>query len=429
MPGHTNDSSSPRQAQAATRYHSDPSVGTIGSKQFNQLMRAQADQFSDDEASEHEHDDLDEDVSDNEHNKRSDQERRHYHHHRRFSKDAKGHGGYEDDEWAGPFEADIVPGQVNRGFGGFGLLKNDARNKEDFLGLEEEGTGGFLGALADIFRPYKSGYYIKHDLAQPLRGFISILKGVGQLIKGVLQIVTTPFIWLFRMLPKGTITSITGFPKIEESKNIQYWVAEVNRVANVENLYLAAEKERALLGICLSTHHIFRAARVMKQPSGISDELESMYFADAMKPDTLVKNLINRMDYMSLFLSKSGNGDARINVDLMLDGVQDELSQQRNGDNSRRNSEPYNDVRSVFSSSEQARSVLDDNNYATPGAVPVPVRRPSSHGGNVSVSRNPSALWGSSGVGGQRENVVNQHQGAAPLAQAATLPTSARAVR
>lgn len=121
--------------------------------------------------------------------------------------------------------------------------------------------------LIDTFKPYKSRYYIRRDFFQPIIGLKNILKGlfnlivapllfiintvryacisgsfknfifnmrlnvkrtaswlaegIGNIIRGALQIVTSPLTWLLRMPLRGLVTLIKGKPKIEQNPGLQ----------------------------------------------------------------------------------------------------------------------------------------------------------------------------------------------------------------
>ncbi len=121
--------------------------------------------------------------------------------------------------------------------------------------------------VVDTIKPYKSGFHVWRDLIQPIRGIGNIIKGaaylpttiglfvfeffrgivygiakqdlnifkslmqlafvrvssglldgVNNLIRGVLQIATTPLTWIFRMPLRGIITSQKGWPTFEETQ-------------------------------------------------------------------------------------------------------------------------------------------------------------------------------------------------------------------
>lgn len=146
-----------------------------------------------------------------------------------------------------------------------------ADNKPDELAPE------FLGAfhpwlsmfkdVVDTLKPYKSGFHVWRDLLQPIRGLGNIIKGasyipttialflfelvrsvvygiargdfnifknlmqlafvrvtsglfdgVNNIIRGVLQVVTTPLNWLIRIPLRVIITTIKGWPTFEETQ-------------------------------------------------------------------------------------------------------------------------------------------------------------------------------------------------------------------
>jgi uncharacterized membrane protein len=134
----------------------------------------------------------------------------------------------------------------------------------------------FLGGLnpllsmgkdfVDTFKPYKSAYYVQKDLLQPLRGLGNIVRGVfniiatpliflvntvryaaiaiqqrsfslftenmalgsikaggglldgvSSIIRGATQLISTPLTWLIRMPLRGAITAIKGKPTVSQN--------------------------------------------------------------------------------------------------------------------------------------------------------------------------------------------------------------------
>ncbi len=92
----------------------------------------------------------------------------------------------------------------------------------------------------DYFKPYKSGFHFKEDFKQPLVGVVNLSSGVIKivagvftrspkritdgffnLIRGALEVATTPLAWLVKPMTRGTVTYVWNKPKIEENSGIQ----------------------------------------------------------------------------------------------------------------------------------------------------------------------------------------------------------------
>jgi hypothetical protein len=125
--------------------------------------------------------------------------------------------------------------------------------------LLNEGNFHFLQPLAymgkdymDTFKPFKSSYYIKRDLLQPIHGLIniyngfknigngivdlkgsSIALGIAEIFRGLTQIATTPLTWFLRLPCRGIITLFTGFQKAEDGAGIQRAVSQGVRILNL----------------------------------------------------------------------------------------------------------------------------------------------------------------------------------------------------
>ncbi|WP_147281903.1 hypothetical protein [Legionella feeleii] len=135
----------------------------------------------------------------------------------------------------------------------------------------------------DTFKPYKSNYYVQKDLIQPIRGLGNIIKGlfnivasplifvantvryamialeqrhfglfaenmtlgsvkaagglldgISSILRGSTQLVSTPLTWCLRMPLRGLITAIRGNPTVQQ--NLE------TRVNNLETLINKDEK-------------------------------------------------------------------------------------------------------------------------------------------------------------------------------------------
>ncbi len=132
--------------------------------------------------------------------------------------------------------------------------------------LFKEGRFAFLQPLAyigkdciDTFKPFKSSYYIKRDLLQPIHGSINIYKGftnigtgivdlksssiaigIAEILRGLTQIAITPLTWFLRFPCRGIITLLTGFQKAEDGAGIQTEVIRGIQILGIlENYNLA----------------------------------------------------------------------------------------------------------------------------------------------------------------------------------------------
>lgn len=152
-------------------------------------------------------------------------------------------------------------------------------------------TDQFIGALQPIasmandiqytFKPYRSLREVGMDIAQPVRGFGNILRGLANvvlapliflgntvkymfgsgsfsnfsynmglnlgystswvieglssLVRGFTQVLTTPLTWAFRIPLRGIITAIKGTPDISENEEIQRLVVLGNAAVNTNS--------------------------------------------------------------------------------------------------------------------------------------------------------------------------------------------------
>lgn len=122
--------------------------------------------------------------------------------------------------------------------------------------LFKEGKFHFLQPLVymgkdynDTFKPFKSSFYIKRDLLQPIHGAIniyngivdlkgsSIALGITEIFRGLTQIATTPLTWFLRLPFRGIITLFTGFQKAENGAGIQIEVSKGKRILDLLENY------------------------------------------------------------------------------------------------------------------------------------------------------------------------------------------------
>ncbi|CDZ78361.1 hypothetical protein BN59_02671 [Legionella massiliensis] len=139
---------------------------------------------------------------------------------------------------------------------------------DHFIGSVQP-LASMLNDVEYTFKPYKSGWELLMDFAQPFRGVSNILRGLanviaapiiflgnlfrytfietnsplddiqqelGQpifwfidglssLLRGATQIISTPLTWCIRTHLRSVITNIVGFPDIRENEEIQYLVS------------------------------------------------------------------------------------------------------------------------------------------------------------------------------------------------------------
>ncbi|WP_115707244.1 FAD-dependent oxidoreductase [Legionella sainthelensi] len=172
----------------------------------------------------------------------------------------------------------------------------------------------------DYFKAYKSGHQIGQDFKQPLVGIgnfftgliktgtgiftlnhWSLIDGLFNMVRGVIELATTPLTWFIKPITRGLATLIHGgFKKIEENEGMRH-------LAQYGQAYLAHKKDDdlvldktiyELLAVCNDMHRKFDKSVSQGQKTDLEIEEYSRYAA--IRSD----NTLNRqklVQYFSLF--------------------------------------------------------------------------------------------------------------------------------
>lgn len=192
-------------------------------------------------------------------------------------------------------------------------------------------TAKKIGKLfVDYFKPYKSVHQIGQDFKQPLvaissffTGLIktgigictlnarSLIDGLFNMVRGAIELITTPLTWIIKPVTRGLATLIHGgFKKIEENEGVRY-------LAQYGQTYLGQKKDsdltsektiHELLAVCNDIHRKFDKSVSRGQKTDLEIEEYGRYAAIRSN------NVLNRQKlarYFSLFtLSTKDKRDA-----------------------------------------------------------------------------------------------------------------------
>lgn len=174
--------------------------------------------------------------------------------------------------------------------------------------------------FSDYLKPYKSGHQIGQDFKQPLVGigsfFAGLLKtGIGiftlnpwslidglfNMVRGAIELITTPLNWFIKPITRGFVTLIHGgYKKIEENQGMQH-LAQYGQayLAQKEDVDLASDKTiYELLAVCNDMHRKFDKSVSRGQMTDLEIEEYSRYAA-IRSDNTLNRQKLAR--YFSLF--------------------------------------------------------------------------------------------------------------------------------
>ncbi|MGL5741606.1 MAG: FAD-dependent oxidoreductase [Legionella sp.] len=189
----------------------------------------------------------------------------------------------------------------------------------DYIPLKH--TAKKIGKLfADFFKPYKSTHQLTQDFKQPFvgignlaMGFVKVIVGVFTLngwrvadglfsmVRGAIELVTTPLAWFIKPITRGIATAIHGgYKKIEENSGIQSLAQFGQEFLNEKDdeELKSSQTIYELLAVCNDLHRKFDKQAHRGQASTMEFEEFSMYAT--IRADTALdrKKLIR---YFSLF--------------------------------------------------------------------------------------------------------------------------------
>lgn len=174
----------------------------------------------------------------------------------------------------------------------------------------------------DYIKPYKSGHQLRQDFKQPLIGVINLLRGVGKIlggiftlniklfgdgifnvVRGCLEIATTPLAWIVKPMTRGIATLISGYPQIENNsgmKRVAKQGLNLLQQANSESKdSLKPEEKYKLLAISSDLHRKFHKSLSRGQRSNVA--LEEQRVFSELKSSIETVNAKNIIQYFSLF--------------------------------------------------------------------------------------------------------------------------------
>ncbi|MDP3269698.1 MAG: hypothetical protein Q8M40_11740 [Legionella sp.] len=179
--------------------------------------------------------------------------------------------------------------------------------------------------FVDYFKPYKSNTQLAQDFRQPLVGMASLFIGLGKtlfgifklkpryladglfsMLRGVIELSTTPLTWLLKPMTRGISTLIHGgYKKIEENTGIRDLAKYGQTNCNSSNAY-------ELLAVCNDIHRKFEKAIGRGENTVIGIEEHSQY-ANIRSDSKLDPQKVR--DYFSLFTAKKEESEIQFEHD------------------------------------------------------------------------------------------------------------------
>lgn len=172
----------------------------------------------------------------------------------------------------------------------------------------------------DFFKPYKGDYQFVQDFKQPFVGIVNVSSGLAKLftgfftldiyrfgdglvslLRGVIELASTPLAWFIKPIMRFSITIFTGLPKVEENQGM------IDLVAHGEELLIDQEdddfsfnKMQKILGICNDLHRKFSKQVMREQETDIDPGAEEKLIGEITAQSTPLK-LQKVKDYFTLF--------------------------------------------------------------------------------------------------------------------------------
>lgn len=177
--------------------------------------------------------------------------------------------------------------------------------------------------FVDYFKPYKSNTQLKQDFKQPFVGIANLFVGLGKstvglftlnfwliadglfiMLRGVIELVTTPLTWFLKPVTRGIVTLIhRGYKKIEENSGIQD-LAQYghNYLAKTEKSELESDQTiYELLSVCNDIHRKFDKSVTRGQATELEVE-EFRSYAEIRSDNVVDPQKLSH--YFSLFAPK-----------------------------------------------------------------------------------------------------------------------------
>ncbi|KTD76326.1 FAD-dependent oxidoreductase [Legionella waltersii] len=186
--------------------------------------------------------------------------------------------------------------------------------------------------FVDYIKPYKSNHQIKQDFKQPLVGIANLFIGLGKtlvgiftgnlkslsdgllnVIRGVIEIVTTPLNCFLKPMTRGFATLIHGgYKKIEENSGLSHLAHYGKKyLERIDESQLKDKKTiYELLAVCNDMHRKFDKSSGRGQKTKLAlDEYQA--YAAIRSDTTLDKQKL--VDYFSLFAPEKSELVAQVN--------------------------------------------------------------------------------------------------------------------
>ncbi|HRD68504.1 MAG TPA: hypothetical protein PK657_00010 [Legionella sp.] len=175
--------------------------------------------------------------------------------------------------------------------------------------------------FVDYFKPYKSNTQLAQDFRQPLVGMASLFIGLGKtlfgiftlkprylgdglfsMLRGVIELSTTPLTWLLKPITRGISTLIHGgYKKIEENTGIRDLAKYGQTNRDSSNAY-------ELLAVCNDIHRKFEKAISRGEKTEVGIEEHSQY-SNIRADSKLDRQKVQ--DYFSLFATSKGRPEVQ----------------------------------------------------------------------------------------------------------------------
>lgn len=176
--------------------------------------------------------------------------------------------------------------------------------------------------FTDIIKPYKSNTHMIRELLQPIIGLRNIcigaynfymgsfptnrqkvFEGGLNLIRGIIEIITTPLTWFIKFPIRLLNTYVNGSPKIEANVGIKtlakLGLSKIDKNSKMENVH--EHKYSDLFMICNDIHRKYKKSLKIEQDSSIA-VAEKEKFSKIVNKPRETPQLLN--DYFRLFVEK-----------------------------------------------------------------------------------------------------------------------------
>ena len=177
----------------------------------------------------------------------------------------------------------------------------------------------------DYFKPYKSTFQRRQDFKQPLVGIVNVFigttktlvglitfdlrrssDGVFSLLRGAIELATTPLSWFIKPITRGIASLIHGKVNIENNigiKRLSQFGQECLEKQGQEEF--SPVKTHELLAVCNDLHRKFNKAISRGQNSNIAQEEEEKIYNTVRVDKNAPRDAFN--NYFTLFYKKSAD--------------------------------------------------------------------------------------------------------------------------